>query len=54
MTIQELLEKVAESGVSLWDLKGYTLVIVDSAGKEKSIKDFTVKEDSKTIRVKLK
>lgn len=54
MTIQDILDKVAEQGISLWDLKGYNLKIFDARGKEIDIKNFKITEDTKEIKVRLK
>ena len=53
MSIQDLLEKVAEAGVSLWDVKKYSFTIRDSNGNEKTIKDIKIDPDNKKIKVKI-
>lgn len=54
MKVQELLEKVSEQGVGLYELKGYSLVVRDTDGDEKTIEKLTVDEEKKQIRIKLK
>lgn len=53
MSIQDLLEKVAEAGVSLWDMKKYTFTIRDSDGKECMVKDIKIDSENKKIKVKI-
>lgn len=52
--IQDLLEEVAASGVGLYEIKSYDIVIKDSNGKELTIDDISVSEDDKQVRIKVK
>lgn len=51
--IQDLLDKVAESGVGFYALKSYTIVIKDTNGNTLSIGSISVVEDKKQVVIKL-
>jgi hypothetical protein len=53
MRIQNILDKLDEENISLWDLKSFTITITDSDGKQRKIKNFKLNADDKTIRVRL-
>lgn len=54
MKISDLLDKIAEANVNLWEMKEYSLVVRDSTGKELKLEDLKVNSDNKTIRIKVK
>lgn len=54
MNISDLLNKVSEAGVSLWDLQEYHLVIKDSNNNPINIGELKVDADKKTINIKTK
>lgn len=53
MSIQDLLEKVAEKGVSLWDMKSYTFTIMGPDGDQLIVKDIKIDSDNRKIKLKL-
>lgn len=53
-SIQDLLEEVAASGVGLYELKSYSIIIKDSNGNEMSIADIKVSEDNKEVQIKVR
>ena len=53
MSIQDLLDKVAEEGVSLWDMKTYSFTIVGPDGNVLDVKDIKIDSDNRKIKLKL-
>jgi len=53
MTIQDLLDKVSEAGVSLWDLKTYGFSIKDEDGNTYRVSDIKIDENNKKIKIKI-
>ena len=54
VTVKDLIEKVSEQDVSLWDMQQFSLIIRDANGKTLSVEDVKVNADNKTIRIKVK
>lgn len=53
MSIQDLLDKVDEAGVSLWEMKSYSFTIVGPDGSKLEVKDIKIDEDNRKIKLKL-
>lgn len=53
MSIQDLLDKVIEEGVSLWDMKSYTFKIIGPDGKQLIVKDIKIDPENRKIKLKL-
>lgn len=52
MTIQDILDKVSEAGVPLWDMKSYGFVIRDSSGIVYKVIDIKIDEEKQLIKIK--
>ena len=53
MSIQDLLDKVIEEGVSLWDMKSYTFTIIGPDGSTLEVKNIKIDTDNRKIKLKL-
>jgi hypothetical protein len=54
MKIQDLLDKINEANVGLWDMPRYTVTIKDSKGNIVSISDLKVDSEKENITIRLK
>jgi ABC-type transporter MlaC component len=54
MNIADLLNKVSEAGVSLWDLQEFKLSVRDENNKPVNIADMKIDSDNKNIIIKMK
>jgi hypothetical protein len=51
MKIQELIEKIAEENIQLWDMPQFSLIMRDETGKSLMIKNMKVNKENKTVRI---
>lgn len=53
MTVQDLLDKVAEQGIALYEMRRFSLSVRDSDGSTKTIESLSIDENKKMIKIKL-
>jgi hypothetical protein len=52
-TIKELIEKVSEQDVGLWEMRQFSITIRDTKGRMLRVTDIKVDPDKKNIRIKV-
>ena len=52
-TVKELIEKVSEQNVGLWEMRQFSITIRDSRGRMLKVADIKVDADKKNIRIKV-
>jgi hypothetical protein len=54
MKVQDLLDKVGEAEVGLWDMPRYKIIIQDSNRKTVNVENIKVDSEKETITIRLK
>jgi hypothetical protein len=54
MKIKDLIDKVVEENIQLWDMPDFTLIVRDASGKNLTVDNIKINKDNKTIRIVVK